>query len=99
MRFRSPVLLVAFFAVLSSFAVGDAPRARFSDALSYTGSPKLALTLAVVVAGGGASAFNSATLIGVLAGDKAAAEVDKLNKQFGNESVKQFLEVFNFVIN
>ena len=34
----------------------------------------------------------------MLAGDKTKAEVAKLQKQFGEDNVKSFLEVFNFVV-
>lgn len=72
--------------------------ARFSRAPVYTGAPNLPLTLSVVVAGGGPTAFDSAKLVGVLAGSLTSAEVKKLSDQFGSESVGSFLRTFDFVI-
>jgi hypothetical protein len=53
----------------------------------------------MVVAGGGPQAFDSAKLVGVLAGDKTQAEVASLTQKFGADNVKSFLTVFNFVVN
>jgi hypothetical protein len=72
--------------------------ARYSPAPVYTGSPTLPLTLSVVVAGGGPGKFDSATLVGVLAGSLTDAEVKKLSAQFGGDNVGSFLKTFNFVI-
>jgi hypothetical protein len=77
----------------------DAPKARFSDVNAYTGKPDLPVTVSMVVAGGGPSSFDSTKLVGVLAGDKTSAEVASLQKKFGEENVKSFLTVFNFVVN
>jgi hypothetical protein len=74
-------------------------KARYSPAGVYTGAPELPLTLAVVGAGGGPSAFDSAKLVGVLAGPLTQAEVAKLGKQFGSANVGSFLKTFDFVIN
>ena len=80
-------------------APAPAPTGRYAPVHAYLGAPDLPLTLSMVIAGGGPSDFSSTKLIGVLAGDKTAAEVAKLNKQFGEADVKSFLEVFNFVVN
>jgi hypothetical protein len=72
--------------------------ARFSRAPIYTGNPNLPLTLSVIVAGGGPSSFDSAKLVGALAGPLAPAEVKSLTAQFGADNVTSFLTVFNFVI-
>lgn len=74
-------------------------KARFSDAGAYTGAPNLPVTVSMVVAGGGPKAFDSAKLVGVLAGDKAQAEVASLTGKFGADNIKSFLTVFNFVVN
>jgi hypothetical protein len=77
----------------------EASKARYSQEGVYTGAPQLPLTLSVVVAGGGPSAFDSAKLVGVLAGSLTKAEVDKLTNEFGSANVGSFLKTFNFVIN
>jgi len=82
---------------MSDMSMG-APKARFTEVRSYVGNPDLPLTLSMVVAGGGPSAFSTPKLVGVLAGDKAAAEVAKLTKQYGTDDVKSFLVVFDFVV-
>jgi len=74
-------------------------RARYSPAPVYTGAPNLPLTLSVVVAGGGPAKYDSAKLVGVLAGSLTDAEVKKLSDQFGGANVGLFLKTFNFVIN
>ncbi|TAM60312.1 hypothetical protein EPN52_05435 [bacterium] len=75
-----------------------APTARFSSDGSYTGSPNLALTLSMIEAGGGPAAYKTTTLVGVLAGPKAGAEVAKLQQQFGKDNVAQFIKTFDFVV-
>jgi hypothetical protein len=72
--------------------------ARFSSAPTYGGNPNLPTTLSMIEAGGGPANFDSAKLVGVLAGDKTQAEVESLSKKFGAENVKSFLTVFNFVV-
>lgn len=74
-------------------------RARFGDAPAYLGPPNLPVTLSMVVAGGGPAAFDSAKLVGVLAGEKTQAEVANLQQKFGADGVKSFLNVFTFVVN
>ena len=74
-----------------------APKARFGGSV-YTGAPDLPLTLSMVVAGGGPTNFKTTTLVGVLAGANAKAEVAKLTKQYGAAGVKQYLAVFDFVV-
>ena len=100
MRNRA-VALIAGAALLGSaspsLAKGDT--ARFSKAPVNMAAPALATTLAVVVAGGGPSSFDSTKLLGVLAGDQTSAEVASLQQKFGADNVKSFLDVFNFVVN
>jgi len=94
-------LTAAFAAALSitiaapAFAAGGA---RFGGSV-YTGAPKLANTLSLVVAGGGPKHFSTVTLFGVLAGDQAKAEEDALTKKFGAANFTQFVKTFDFVIN
>lgn len=78
-------------------SAADRPKARFSDEFSYTGPPKLALTLAMIQAGGGAKDFSAQKLINTLAGSGAPAEVEKLTKQFGAQGYSSFITVFDFV--
>jgi hypothetical protein len=73
------------------------PDARFGGSVS-TAAPKLPTTLSLVVAGGGPGEFKTTTLVGVLAGPNANAEVASLTKQFGAPTVKQFITTFDFVI-
>ena len=80
-----------------SMSMGSKPMARFGGSV-YTGAPNLALTLSMVEAGGGPSDFKTTTLVGVLAGPYAKAEVAKLTKQYGAAGVKGYLEVFDFVV-
>lgn len=64
----------------------------------YYGTPDLALTAALVQAGGGAEHFDAAQLIGVLAGANKDAEVSHLTHMYGSERVAQFLRTFTFAI-
>src|SRR5664279_5634012 len=73
------------------------PDARFGGSVS-TAAPQLPTTLSLVVAGGGPADFKTTTLVGVLAGPNANAEVASLTKQFGAPTVKQFITTFDFVI-
>jgi hypothetical protein len=101
MQFRHalPAAVAALVMACALPTVAQAPpKARFSDVLSYVGAPNLPLTIAVVTAGGGPKDFNSTKLVGVLAGAQTAAEVDKLSKQYGADTVKSFLTVFTFTI-
>lgn len=97
-RFFSMLGILVMAGCVSAVAAESA-KARFSDALSYTGAPKLPVTLSMIVAGGGPKEFSTGKLVGVLAGDKAKAEVAKLTKQYSEEDVKSFLTVFDFVVN
>lgn len=58
----------------------------------YTGEPALAVTAALVKAGGGAENFSFATaLVSMLGEETVNAEVAKLTKQYGEEEVNTFL--------
>src|SRR5579885_2548366 len=74
--------LAAFFALAigatAATMKGDAT-ARYGGSV-YTGAPDLPLTLSMVEAGGGPKHFKTTTLVGVLAGKNADAEVAKLTK-------------------
>lgn len=98
MTIRALVFLAACAALPAAAASADPPRGRFSDAFSYTGEPRLSLTLALIEAGGGAKDYKTTTLFGVLAGERASAELNKLTKQYGADVKTSFLDVFDFVI-
>jgi len=106
-RFRSAALVALLGALTAATlpaaaqnTMGGMPmsHARYSGAPVFSGSPTLPLTLSVVVAGGGPANFDSAKLVGVLAGPLTDAEVKKLSGQFGPDNVGSFLKTFNFVI-
>jgi hypothetical protein len=80
-------------------AADTSAKARFSDTPTYAGPPNLPVTLSMVIAGGGPTAFDATKLVGVLAGDKTQAEVANLQQKFGADGVKSFLNVFTFVVN
>jgi hypothetical protein len=90
-------LATATGAAQSMSAVSDTP-SRFSGPGIYSGPPALPVTLSMVQAGGGPSNFSSLTLIGVLAGKNADAEIAKLSRQYGKDQVGQFVTTFNFVV-
>jgi hypothetical protein len=77
--------------------VTDAP-SRFSGPGVYTGKPALAVTLSMVIAGGGPSNFATLTLVKALAGDKTDAEVAALKQKFGDQKVTNFVTIFPFVV-
>jgi hypothetical protein len=65
---------------------------------SFRGRPDLALTLAMVQAGGGPRHFNSARLFTVLAGGNAQRESQKLQRLYGKARMAAFMETFNFAV-
>ena len=66
----------------------------------YSGAPALNVTSALVAAGGGAGSYSTATALTSMVGaDLVTAEVGKLNKQYGDDKVKQWLTVFDFAVN
>jgi hypothetical protein len=74
--------------------------ARYSKARINLGAPDLALTAALVDAGGGASSFDAQKLLDNLTGNGplTQSEVASLTKRFGAENVASFVKTFNFVI-
>ncbi len=76
------------------------PHARYSKAPINNGSPNLALTLAVVSAGGGAATFDARKLMAVLTGNGPLTENEtaSLTKRFGAANVASFYTTFGFVI-
>ena len=60
---------------------------------AYLDAPNLELTAALIRAGGGAEDFSTAkALTAMLGADTVTAEVDKLNEQYGEEKVQNFLK-------
>ncbi|HUN29980.1 MAG TPA: hypothetical protein VMV65_09230 [Alphaproteobacteria bacterium] len=95
---RKLVIVAGLVALCAGLAGAEAPRARFSNVLSYVGPPDLPVTLSMIEAGGGPSNFETTKLIGVLAGAQTSAEVKKLTGEYGAADVKSFLDVFNYVV-
>lgn len=101
---------IAAFAALMSPAVAPAAGmgsmmsdvtsqpSRFSGPGVYTGKPALQVTLSMIMAGGGPSNFKTVTLLQTLTGDKFNAEVGKLTKQYGQQKVNNFINVFQFIV-
>lgn len=100
------------FAAIAAFAALVAPStafaammpnvvnqpSRFSGPGVYTGKPALQVTLSMVMAGGGPSNFKTVTLLKTLTGDKFNAEVGKLTKQYGQQKINNFINVFQFIV-
>lgn len=68
--------------------------------VSYQGEPALAVTAALIKAGGGSENFNFAkALVSMLGEETVNAEVTKLTQQYGEAEVNTFLEGMNLAIN
>lgn len=100
---------IASFAAILALAGGSA--AAMADSMSansmtgrfggpvYDGAPALAVTAALVKAGGGSDKYSTATALTSMVGsDLVTAEVGKLTKQYGKEKVGQWLSVFDFAV-
>ncbi|GAC1551704.1 MAG: hypothetical protein NVS3B16_26450 [Vulcanimicrobiaceae bacterium] len=70
-----------------------------AEAIVYDGAPDLALTSAMVAAGGGPTHFSSFELFKVVTGSLSGPEAEKLTKQFGAADVKNTFAVFDFAVN
>lgn len=65
----------------------------------YNGQPALEVTAALVRAGGGAEQFTfSQALVSMLGEETVNAEVAKLNKQYGEENVTNFINGMTFAV-
>jgi hypothetical protein len=65
----------------------------------YSGKPALAVTAALVAAGGGAAKYSTATALTAMLGKATvAAEVAKLTKQYGAAAATQWLKTFDFAV-
>ncbi|GAC1547621.1 MAG: hypothetical protein NVS3B16_19800 [Vulcanimicrobiaceae bacterium] len=92
-RYRNFALIALLCAGLASAMPGRAA------AIIYSGDPDLALTVALVQAGGGAADFDAARAVRVLAGASFDAEYAKLKAQFGAAKVDESLAVFTYAVN
>lgn len=65
----------------------------------YSGAPALAVTAALVKAGGGAENFSFTKALVSMLGEKTVnAEVTKLTKQYGKEQVHTFITGMNYAV-
>jgi hypothetical protein len=73
---------------------------RYSKVRINLGVPNLALTAALVKAGGGATAFDAQKLLGALTGNGplTQTEIANLTKKFGADNIALFLKTFNFAL-
>ena len=106
-RFRTAAIAALLTAMIAATVPAGAAdpmngmsmdKARFSNAMTYAGTPNLGLTVSMIAAGGGPSNFSSTKLVGTLAGPLTQAEVKSLTGKYGAANVSSFLEVFNFVV-
>jgi hypothetical protein len=74
--------------------------ARYSKARINLAPPNLALTGALIAAGGGPAAFDAQKLVGALTGNGplTQTELAALTKKFGAQNVASFMKTFDFVI-
>ena len=97
MNFKTPSLRRTFAAfALAGFATFAV--AGRADAIVFDGTPDLALTAAMVAAGGGPAHFSSAKLFAVVTGAKQDAEAKKLTEQFGATDVADTFAILDFAI-
>ncbi len=101
----APTLSLALLLAASSAAGAQSTMSSMSGmdrfgGPTYTGSPDLATTIALVQAGGGAGNFSTAKALTALVGaDLTNQEVAKLTKQYGKPNVDSFITVFSFAVN
>jgi hypothetical protein len=74
--------------------------ARYSKARINLAQPNLALTAALIAAGGGSTAFDSQKLLSTLSGNGplGASELAALTRKFGAQNVASFEKTFDFLI-
>src|SRR5215472_10601803 len=78
--------------------VGGKMMSRYGGPI-YSGKPALAVTAALVAAGGGASNYSTATALTAMVGAATVkAEVAKLTTQYGAAAVTQWLKTFDFAV-
>lgn len=76
------------------------PHARYSKAPINLAPPTLALTAALIAAGGGAGTFDAQKLVGTLTGNGPSTQTQlaDLTKTFGPENVASFVKTFDYVV-
>jgi len=78
--------------------VGGHMMSRYGGPI-YSGAPALAVTAALVAAGGGPAKYSTATALTTMVGKATVgAEVAKLTKQYGAAEVTQWLKTFDFAV-
>jgi hypothetical protein len=65
---------------------------------SYRGKPDVALTYAILKAGGGPNRFDSAKFFAVAGGSHAKAEARRLERIYGKARVAAFMQTFTFAM-
>jgi hypothetical protein len=95
----STLTFMALACGIASAAMMAGSDDRFGG-LTYTKSPDLSTTIALVNAGGGPGKFSAATALTALVGAKLTdAELAKLTQEYGKASVDSFVTVFNYAVN
>ena len=98
----SLVVGTAMLGLLMSTANADMAMGGDTDRYggpAYKGAPNLAATAAFVTAGGGADHFSFQTaLVSMVGAPLVGAEVAKLQKQYGNDEVAQWLKTWDFAV-
>jgi hypothetical protein len=78
--------------------VGGKMMSRYGGPI-YSGAPALAVTAALVAAGGGPAKYSTATALTTMLGAATVkAEVGKLSAQYGAANVTQWLKTFDFAV-
>lgn len=105
---KRSTLVLAVASIATACAFSTAAYAAPDDAMppqamnwyggpAYDGAPALAATAALVKAGGGADNFSfPAALVSMLGQKTVDAEVTKLNRQYGEHEVQEFLKGMTF---
>jgi len=89
---RCATLTIALLLGLTGPVLSRAARAAADPA------PNVALTVAVIDAGGGTQHYDTVQLFGRLAGRLAGPELTRLRFQYGKRNVASFLSVFDFAV-
>ncbi len=94
--------VAAAVALLAATPESDAAMSRSmpgpDHTIAYVGKPDLALTAALVQAGGGATNFNAGNLVAFLAGPNASAEMKHLNAEFGPQETQASVTAFTYAV-
>lgn len=93
------VLAASLGLLLSGAAFAQTGAQNWFGGPVYHGQPALEVTAALVKAGGGAEDFTfSKALVSMLGEKTVNAEVAKLNKQYGEENVTNFINGMTFAV-